>query len=225
MKNIWLILFVLLSACSNEQNEQKIKNNRIVEDAYSSSYPNDFFSNSTIYDDQYGMLMAKNMEEYDLYLKPTTMDKNHEVHYEMFYCNYFDDIQINLLTASNVFLSIYTSRITQFPIETENFINYKDAETNLHQIKYGIASILINGTLIKDVIVTPVAAKKLSEPPGKVSGSPIFVRFEDNTTQKYADYVFWGSYIVKDILRYKLNYIDMPLVGMGLKTDNWKSMN
>lgn len=220
-KLLVLVLFFLVS-CTNTQ--QVLNDNLIVESLDKDEpYPLDYILNSIIYDAERG-LMVKEQLEYDILVKPSSVDALNEVHYDVLYFNYFDNIQINIQAKRNTLIEILASRITHVPINSTNIFDYKEAYTNEHNIKYGIASVIINNSLVKDVIISPLAAKNMSDLSNNSRGTPIFVRFEDDQTRKILDYVFWGDNVIDDIFCFKNDYIDTPLLGLRLITDNWKQI-
>ena len=219
-----LIVLIPLYFVACTSNQQDNIDNKTVESIDSKeSYPLDYIFNSIIYDAERG-LMVKEQLEYDILVKPIYFDALNEVHYDILYFNYFDNIQINIQAKRNTLIEILASRITHVPINSTNIFDYKEAYTNEHNIKYAIASVIIDNSLVKDVIISPLAAKNMSDLSKNSNGTPIFVRFEDDQTQKILDYVFWGDNVIDDIFRFKNDYIDTPLLGLRLITDNWKQI-
>lgn len=217
-----VIISLFIVSCNNNKNEAI--DSRIVESMDKDMpYPWDYILNTIIYDEERG-LMVKEQSEYDILVKPSYVDALNEVHYEVLYFNYFDNIQINIQAKRNTLIEILASRITHVPINSTNIFDYKEAYTNEHNIKYGIASVIINNSLVKDVIISPLAAKNMSDLSNNSRGTPIFVRFEDDQTRKILDYVFWGDNVIDDIFCFKNDYIDTPLLGLRLITDNWKQI-
>ncbi len=219
-----LIVLIPLYFVACTSNQQDNIDNKTVESIDSKEpYPLDYIFNSIIYDAERG-LMVKEQLEYDILVKPIYFDALNEVHYDILYFNYFDNIQINIQAKRNTLIEILASRITHVPINSTNIFDYKEAYTNEHNIKYAIASVIIDNSLVKDVIISPLAAKNMSDLSKNSNGTPIFVRFEDDQTQKILDYVFWGDNVIDDIFRFKNDYIDTPLLGLRLITDNWKQI-
>ena len=219
-----LIVLIPLYFVACTSNQQDNIDNKTVESIDSKEpYPLDYIFNSIIYDAERG-LMVKEQLEYDILVKPIYFDALNEVPYDILYFNYFDNIQINIQAKRNTLIEILASRITHVPINSTNIFDYKEAYTNEHNIKYAIASVIIDNSLVKDVIISPLAAKNMSDLSKNSNGTPIFVRFEDDQTQKILDYVFWGDNVIDDIFRFKNDYIDTPLLGLRLITDNWKQI-
>ena len=219
-----LIVLIPLYFVACTSNQQDNIDNKTVESIDSKEpYPLDYIFNSIIYDAERG-LMVKEQLEYDILVKPIYFDALNEVHYDILYFNYFDNIQINIQAKRNTLIEILASRITHVPINSTNIFDYKEAYTNEHNIKYAIASVIIDNSLVKDVIISPLAAKNMSDLSKNSNGTPIFVRFEDDQTQKILDYVFWGDNVIDDIFRFKNDYIDTPLLGLRLIIDNWKQI-
>ena len=226
LNNLSLLIILIplyIVACTNNNQQDNIDNKAVESMDSKEPYPLDYILNSIIYDAERG-LMVKEQLEYDIFVKPSSVDALNEVHYEVLYFNYFDNIQINIQAKRNTLIDILASRITHVPINSTNIFDYKEAYTNEHNIKYAIASVIIDNSLVKDVIISPLAAKNMSDLSNNSSGTPIFVRFEDDQTQKILDYVFWGDSVIDDIFRFKNDYIDTPLLGLGLITDNWKQI-
>ena len=219
-----LIVLIPLYFVACTSNQQDNIDNKTVESIDSKEpYPLDYIFNSIIYDAERG-LMVKEQLEYDILVKPIYFDALNEVHYDILYFNYFDNIQINIQAKRNTLIEILASRITHVPINSTNIFDYKEAYTNEHNIKYAIASVIIDNSLVKDVIISPLAAKNMSDLSKNSNGTPIFVRFEDDQTQKILDYVCWGDNVIDDIFRFKNDYIDTPLLGLRLIIDNWKQI-
>ena len=146
------------------------------------------------YNDRYGLL-CRSAEKYDIRV---IVDFEY---YSFEFFNYCDELLINSKYLHNAFLKNFVPSITLLVIKYEDVSTFFPQTSEKNGV-WGYANITNYelGLFIKDILVTPLAAKYLQSRSVNDDGSLIFVRFEQNDGVEYKDYLFYGDYNVAYII-------------------------
>lgn len=226
-----LISFVVLVSCQNSKNPNDYTFD-IVQPTESIYDPSNYFHGKGSFHKRYGILL-RSMHEYDI--KPQvsidyiTFDKlgnvdagTDDIHIDFSFYNYDSPIRISNKVIPDIFMSKMSEKIYLFIVEDSEISQF----VKFNSEKYGewgnvtITKIELS-VVAQNVIVTPLAAKFLSNRSYNDNGVLVFVRFENSSERLYKDYLFLGDYMTGWLIKNHYNSINTKSNMWSAPDNSW----
>lgn len=208
--------FVLLS-CGNSTNPEDYADLKETNSIF--DHKNYAGGQGTYYKDR--GILYRTIEEFDILSIPYINRNNLNASYSFNFYNYSDDLQINNMVRPHIYANEISSEFTLAIVNKNNILDYKPSYSEEYG-EWGNARVLVGNSFLKDVIITPLAVKLLTNQSN--SGCLVFVRFEQNFGKEYKDYLFCGDATTEIIIdRYYEMIVRRPHISSKAGTNNWKT--
>ena len=207
----------MLLSCSVSTNPNDYADSEETSSIY--DYKNYAGGEGTYYQDR-GVLY-RTIEEFDILPIPYIDRKYLNAGYSFDFYNYNGELQINNMVRPNIYANGISSEFILSIVKKDDVLHFHPNYSEEYG-KWGYATILVGNMFIKDVVVTPLAVKYLSDPNN--NGCLVFVRFEQNFGREYKDYLFCGDVTTEIIIdRYYEMIERKPSIWSRAGTNDWKS--
>lgn len=212
-----IIYCSVLLSCGNSTNPEDYSDSKKTNSIF--DYKN-YFPEEGTYSKDRGVLYRKNEEHDILPIVDYHLIKANACYNFKFY-NYNGKLKINNKAISNVYVKGISSEIILSIVKKEDVHDFQYFYSEEYG-KWGNATILVGNTFVKDVIITPLAVKYLSNPYN--NGCLVFVRFEQNSGREYKDYLFYGDTITETIVNKNYEMINRkPAISFPAGNNDWKT--